>query len=215
MWQRDRRSRALPSTPRQDAAALMARTARQNAEIEHAVRHDAEVIPDMPLSDAQLVSIAKALESHGVLYALIGGAGAQLHGAPMDRLTRDADILVEKTTENLARLAAALNDLDARLWISEQEPEGLEVDWSAGFLNAYEVVINTITTAGPLDVNYKPDGIEAGYAQIAKRIVPIRLQDVDIPVAALDDIVHSKEAAGRDKDITALAKIKQWMRRDR
>lgn len=185
----------------------MAANARKKA-VADAVRHVEPVAA--PLSDEQLVSMATVLEANRVTYALIGGAGVQLHGVPIER-TRDADILVERTPENLDRLARALNALGARLWVGPNDPDGLPVNWSPEILLIYEAVINTVTSNGPLDVNYRPDGIEGGYRQIADRVVTVRLLQVDVPVASLEDITRSKEAAGRDKDVRAVATIRKWM----
>lgn len=53
------------------------------------------------------------LDRHGVRYVLIGGLAAVLHGSPL--LTSDADICPARDPDNLIRLAAALDDLDARI----------------------------------------------------------------------------------------------------
>jgi len=50
---------------------------------------------------------------------LIGGYAAQLHGAR--RPTVDLDVTPEPTVENLGRLAAALEDLDARIRVDGVE----------------------------------------------------------------------------------------------
>jgi hypothetical protein len=48
--------------------------------------------PDVPMSDEQLAAVAECLNRHRVEYLLVGGAAAQLHGAPVPR-TRDADVV--------------------------------------------------------------------------------------------------------------------------
>ena len=53
------------------------------------------------------------LDRHGVRYVFIGGLAAVLHGSPL--LTSDADICPARDPDNLIRLAAALDDLDARI----------------------------------------------------------------------------------------------------
>ena len=73
-----------------------------------------------------------ALDRHRVAYVLIGGFAAQQHGA--SRPTEDIDITPADDPENLARLAAALRDLDARIRVTDL-PEGIPFDTSAEALS--------------------------------------------------------------------------------
>ena len=54
------------------------------------------------------------LAKHGVQFVLIGALAARLQGFP--RATYDADITPAKDVDNLQRLAAALRDLEARVY---------------------------------------------------------------------------------------------------
>jgi len=60
------------------------------------------------------VRIFEALQQHGVEYLTIGGVAVNAHGHV--RNTRDVDILIEWNADNVKRLAAALTDLDAKLF---------------------------------------------------------------------------------------------------
>lgn len=60
------------------------------------------------------VRIFEALQRHGVEYLPIGAVAVNAHGHV--RNTRDVDILIEWSAENMQRLAAALGDLDAKLF---------------------------------------------------------------------------------------------------
>lgn len=53
------------------------------------------------------------LARHEVDYVTIGGIAVQAHGG--QRATQDLDIAIATATDNRARLAAALADLDARI----------------------------------------------------------------------------------------------------
>jgi predicted nucleotidyltransferase len=72
------------------------------------------------MSDASasgsLRRIIDVLEMHGVEYMLIGGQAEVLMGSP--RITYDTDIAYSRETDNLARLAAALRALNAKLRVS-------------------------------------------------------------------------------------------------
>jgi hypothetical protein len=66
------------------------------------------------------------------------------------------------------------------------------------------------TDAGDLDVltEVAHRNERAGYAELAPRSVALRLDDIDIRLISLDDLVASKEAAGRDEDHEALPELR-------
>lgn len=139
------------------------------------------------------------LADHEVVYALIGGLGAALHGSPA--LTNDADIVPAAEPTNLERLAAALGDLDARIR-TEDAPDGLPFDPHPSLL-ASITVLHLTTRCGDLDLAVRPSGID-GYDELAPGVVRFEVDGLQVPVAALGDIIRSKEAAGRPKDQAAL-----------
>ncbi|MHB1444201.1 MAG: hypothetical protein ACYCTI_02880 [Acidimicrobiales bacterium] len=164
-----------------------------------------------PMSDEQIAAVAECLNRHGVEYVLIGGGAALLHGAPIAR-TRDADIVPSKREDNLDRLAAALQEMDARLWVGPTEPEGLEMVFDRTSLGQIESFLNLVTRYGPLDVTYRPEGTD-GYDDLWRSVVTVQLLGVNVPVASLADVIRSKEAAGRAKDISVLPDLIEYLRR--
>lgn len=60
---------------------------------------------------SQRFRILKTLLDHQVDFIIVGGVSAQLNGAPIDTL--DLDVVHSRTPENVARLLAALQELDA------------------------------------------------------------------------------------------------------
>ncbi len=149
-----------------------------------------------PFDPARLIS---TLARHDVDFVLIGGLAGALHGSPV--ATNDADICPARTPGNLARLAAALVELDARIRI-DSEPDGIPFDRSPEFLDVIEL-LNTMTSAGGLDIAYVPAGT-FGFDDLAERAVEFDIGDVRVQVASLDDIIHSKRTAGRAKDYATL-----------
>jgi hypothetical protein len=137
----------------------------------------------------------KALSCHRVKFVLIGALAARLHGFP--RLTADADITPADDKRNLERLAAALEDLDAKVY-TESVPEGLAFDRSAAALGRARTW-NLVTTAGRLDLAFLPAGT-AGYDDLAKGAEKFEAFGVHFLAASLDDIIRSKEATGRARD---------------
>lgn len=164
-----------------------------------------------PMSDEQIAAVADCLNRHGVEYVLIGGGAALLQGAPIAR-TRDADIVPAKHGVNLDRLAAALVEMDARLWVGPSEPEGLKMVFDRTSLGHVDSFLNLVTRHGPLDLTYRPEGTD-GYGDLSRSVVTVQLLGVDVPVASLEDVIRSKEAAGRAKDIAVLPDLIDYLRR--
>lgn len=150
----------------------------------------------------------RVLEAHGVAYVLIGGLAASLHGSP--HVTTDVDITPSAERSNLARLAAALVDLDARVR-APGEPDGLPFDRSAEML-ARVSVLNLTTRYGDLDLTFVPSGT-LGFEDLRRQAIEITVHGARVVVAALADIVRSKEAAGREKDRLTLPTLRRLLDR--
>jgi hypothetical protein len=142
-----------------------------------------------------------------VRFLVVGGIGAQLHGAV--RSTEDLDICVDSARENFDRLAAALDDIDARLDLPAEVGD-LEVPPSSELLRR-TTMTRWRTGAGLLDVLHDIPAGEAGtrrgYGDLELQAVAIRGPDATVLVAALDDIIASKEHANREKDQEALPEL--------
>ena len=152
--------------------------------------------------------IVRALSDHQVAYVLIGALAARLQGFP--RLTADADIAPARDDENLERLAAALRELDARVF-TEGVPEGLPFDCSAATLRRAEMW-NLVTGAGRLDVLFRPAGTN-GYQDLLDGALGFDVFGVRVAVASLEDVLRSKEAADRPQDRQDAALIREMLRR--
>jgi hypothetical protein len=140
-----------------------------------------------------------ALADAGVDYVLIGGLAGVLHGSPA--MTNDADIVPSRARGNLVRLGEALRDLDARVR-SVTEPDGVVFDPHPDLLAGMQM-LNTTTRCGDLDLTFEPSGTR-GYDDLVSRAVEFRIGGLRVLVAALDDVIRSKEAADRPKDHAVL-----------
>ena len=150
-------------------------------------------MPDVaPLDPERLM---KALTRHKVKFVMIGALAARMHGFP--RFTADMDITPAEDKENLEHLAAALRELDAKVY-TESVPEGLHFDCSASALGRARMW-NLVTNAGRIDIAFEPSGT-AGYGDLAKHAEKFKAFGVQFLVASLDDIIRSKESTGRAKD---------------
>lgn len=151
-------------------------------------------------ADFQPAAILQVLDRRGVTYVLIGGYAALLDGSALP--TTDIDITPRRDRENLAKLVAALDDLDARIRIGD-DVDALPFRASPESLSTV-TVLNLTTRFGDLDLVVEPAGFPTGYDRLAPAASVETISGVDVQVATLDDVIASKEAAGRDKDFVAL-----------
>ena len=167
-------------------------------------------MPDAAPSIAPLdpERIVTTLARHDVKYVLIGAVAARLQGFP--RMTADADITPARDPDNVRRLAAALRELDARVY-TESVPEGLAFDCSPQTL-ARADLWNLVTSAGRLDVAFIPSGT-GGYDDLIRNAVPFDVFGVRLDAASLEDIVRSKEATDRPQDRHDVVIIREMLRR--
>ena len=155
------------------------------------------------------------MDRHGVEYVLVGGLGARAHGAT--RPTSDIDLVPDGDDDNLARLAAALLELNARLRVggmTDDEARQLPVQLDAETLRSFGSS-TWMTDAGPIDVLRDlrdRDGGDVTFDALMARGVDQQIGAVVVHVAALDDIIASKEHADREKDREALPELRNLNR---
>lgn len=140
-------------------------------------------------------------------FVLIGALAARLQGFP--RLTADADITPARERSNLVRLAAALRELEARVY-TDAVPEGLPFDCSAQMLERADTW-NLVTSAGRLDIAFKPSGTD-GFEDLARNAVQFDVYGSPLLAADLSDILRSKEAANRPQDRQDAVIIREMLR---
>ncbi len=133
----------------------------------------------------QLRGVYSSLQKHNVRYVTIGGVAAILHGVP--RATFDLDILIEASLENAQRLLDAL--LDAGLATAEMT-------------TAEEILEHEITIFRDrvrIDVQTATPGIE--FEQVWQRKEVMKYRKQPFYVVSREDLIASKRAAGREKDL--------------
>ena len=166
-------------------------------------------MPDpVPYRPAQILEV---LERHKVDYVVIGGLAAELRGSPY--ATRDVDVTPSRERANLGRLAEALHELDAKLRIPNVDGpvefplDQHSFDWGTTW--------TFMTTHGYLDIALLPDGTR-GYDDLRRGATLERITEtLEVNVAALADVIRSKEAAGREKDRAVLPTLRQVLERSR
>jgi hypothetical protein len=151
------------------------------------------------------MAIVEAFNRHHVDYVVIGGFAAELHDAPV-RPTRDIDFTPSTTAENLTRVSEALSDLGARIR-TEGVPEGLAFSHDGASLGR-AAVWNLTSDLGELDISFRPSGTE-GYDDLVRDAIRLDVRGQAMPVASLADVIRSKEAAGREKDLSVLGALQR------
>ena len=136
--------------------------------------------------------LAKALNEAGADYLFIGKSGAIILGYP--DTTQDVDIYPKKNPENGKRMIRALLKLGFRLDKKTKQA----VIQGKDFVQI---------KSGPFDVDlvFAPDGLE-DYEAVKKRSVRVR----EFPVAHVEDIIKSKEAAKRARDLRDLPFLREF-----
>ncbi len=135
-----------------------------------------------------LNQFARALAQEGLEAVLGGNAGAALHGAPVTTL--DFDFLFRPTPRNISKLKKVATTLGgvlyrpyypaANLYRFENDTNGLQVD----FLTQVSAI--------------------RSLAALKSRSATAEFDGHLIWVAALEDIIKSKRATGRPKDLAVL-----------
>ena len=157
------------------------------------------------MSEPDPLKILGALEGHRVRFVLIGAAAARVAGAPL--VTEDIDITPATDKPNLERLVGALKELRARLR-SPSDRGGVPFPLEANMLRTADLWTLT-TSAGDLDICFTPSGTR-GYRDLRREASRIRVgPGITVSVASLRDVIRSKEAAGRDKDLAQLPLLRR------
>ena len=138
------------------------------------------------------LAVLEALAARQVEFVLIGGLAAVLHGSPLP--TFDIDITVRRTGANIEALHQALVDMDA-LVVPDGDSEAETRDaLQAGRLTSF------CTRSGYVDVVGTPAALR-DYRVLSRRAVWMQLRPgLRVKVAALQDIVASKQALSRTRD---------------
>jgi hypothetical protein len=140
----------------------------------------------------QAEEIRDAFARHGVEYLFLGKSGAILLGFP--DTTQDADIFVRRSEANGRALVESLRELGFDL----TDNQAAEVRRGKDFVQL---------KSGPFDLDlvFAPDGIERFEDAWARHI-----EVEGFPVCHIDDIIASKEATGRQKDLESLPRLRAF-----
>lgn len=142
------------------------------------------------------VAVLRALVEGGVDFVLVGGLAAVLRGAPT--VTYGVDVAPAQDPANLERLVAVLRALGA---VRSTGPDGDLEEPAVERLT--EDVERFAAPVAYVDVLRELRAV-GGFEALQERADRIAVEDVTVLVASLDDVIASKEVAGRTKDLAAL-----------
>jgi hypothetical protein len=140
----------------------------------------------------QAEQIRDAFARHGVRHLFLGKSGAILLG--FADTTQDADVFLERTQENGAAAVAALLELGFNL------NDDLQAEIRRG-----KVFVQLKNGPFDIDLIFAPDGIER-FEDAWQRHIEVE----GFHVCHIDDIIASKEAAGRARDRESLPRLKAF-----
>lgn len=140
----------------------------------------------------QAREVAQVFAKHRVRYLFIGKGGAIILGYPA--ATQDVDIFPEKNPDNGQRIVKALQELHFELDPQTSEKIVTGVDF-----------VQLKNGPFDLDLVFAPDGIESFEGAVSRSITLDQF-----PVANIRDIISSKRAAGREKDLIELPLLEDF-----
>ncbi len=153
--------------------------------------------------------VLEALASHDVAYVVIGGVATQVHGHR--RTTMDLDLTPDPDADNVRRLSAALEDLEAK----PADPDLAQGEISA--IDPERLALATIvpplmTRHGQVHILKEPKGARA-FEQLLDAALIVEIDGIEVAIASLDDLIRMKRAAGRPEDLDDIAVLTEAERR--
>lgn len=128
-----------------------------------------------------------ALNERGVRYLVIGAYAVAFHARP--RATKDLDILLDPTPANARRVLAALRDFFG----------GTDLGYTVGDLTDPQWIIQLGVAPVRIDLaSQMPGG--PSFQAVWENRVEARFGSVKAYYLGLDDLIRTKEAAGRAQD---------------
>ncbi|MFN2512667.1 MAG: hypothetical protein ABR568_14755 [Pyrinomonadaceae bacterium] len=142
----------------------------------------------------------KLLGEHSVQCVIIGGVAATLYGSTI--LTNDLDVCYARHTENLERLATALQSVSAKLRNAPPDlPFILDAETLRRGLN-----FTFTTDVGSLDLLGEVRGV-GFYEDTLSGAIMYELFGYSFPVLEIEKLILAKRTAGRAKDMVALPEL--------
>lgn len=156
--------------------------------------------------------VLAALVRHDVPFVVVGGVAVVLHGHP--RLTADLDLVIDLATEHVDDAVRVLTQLGLRPRLPLDPRDLGDPDVRRGWIEERHLrVVSFHDPDDPLrevDVFADPP---VPYPDLRARADLVRLGELTVPVAAIDDLIVMKRLAGRPQDLADVAALQDIRRR--
>ena len=156
---------------------------------------------ELPLAASELLPV---FDRHGVQYIVVGAVAAVVAGAPI--LTKDVDLLIDLSEDNLIRVLAACTDLEA----TYKDPAGRRLVPDLAKLRSFRLHLLR-TRLGEVDL-MREIGDGWTYAELLPRSQELDLGSARARVLDLDAVIESKRFANREKDRAVLPVLLETLR---
>jgi predicted nucleotidyltransferase len=145
-------------------------------------------------------ALLRTLTDHGVRLIVVGGVAATAQGSA--RVTMDLDLVYSREGDNVRRLVAALAPLAPYL---RGAPPGLPFRWDEGTV---ERGLNFTLTSAHGDLDLLGEIVGGGrYEDLLPHTVELDVFGVRCRCLGLEKLIAVKRAAGRPKDLEAVAEL--------
>jgi len=147
--------------------------------------------------------VLRILTRHEVKFIVVGGVAAILQGSPLT--TEDVDVVYLSSEENNARLAKALEELEAYYF----DPAGRHIEPDASRLASMRMHLLK-TNCGRVDV-LRTVGKELAYEDLVEKSRRFDVAEFHVRALDLETIIETKEHADRPKDRHQLLYLRQLL----
>lgn len=145
------------------------------------------------LFNIDFIEFLELLDKHKVEYLLVGGYAVVLHG--YNRSTGDMDIWVNKSKKNYNKLQKVYTDFAAPMFSLD---DFLSTDFNVWSMGKEPVKIEIIT-----------DIIGLVFQNSIKNCKWYELNNIKVPFVDLEDLINTKKASGRLKDLSDIEQLKK------
>ena len=149
-------------------------------------------------------AIIREFSEAGVDCVIVGGLAATIHGSA--RLTQDVDFVYSRAGDNIDRMVAALRPHSPYL---RGAPPGLPFEWSAAMI---ERGLNFTLTTSIGDIYLLGEIVGGGdYESLLPHSMVVDIFGYRCRCLDLPGLIRAKRAAGRPKDLDALAELESLL----
>jgi len=145
-------------------------------------------------------AIVRVLAEGGVEFIVVGGLAATVHGSA--RLTSDVDVVYRRSPDNISRVVLTLTPYHPYL---RGAPPGLPFRWEPATIQR-GLNFTLTTDIGDLDLLGEIVG-GGGYEALLPQSQNINVFGIECRCLGLEGLIHVKRAAGRPKDLEAIAEL--------